>query len=226
MRSRSTALLGALVLACTPGPAAEPGPPATGAPAGTPSLPVAAVASGEGGVGVAGPGTGSTAPAPTPEPAPPGPATGGAGAAPGEAPARPRGPPEAPPVELLEAVALVPGEVTPLRADVVSTIDPGATFRVALRGALPDARLSLLDPGDAMVAGSGAREAGATTVLTFQPAAPLQPAVQYRLCVDGAATREVPAADGTPRAPVELPLLVAGDPAPSRPAARPKRRRR
>ena len=90
------------------------------------------------------------------------------------------------------------------------------------------ARLSLLDPGDAMVASGGAREvAGAVTTVTLQPAAPLKPGASYRLRVDGATTREVRAADGTSRAPVEFPLLITGEAQPEpKPKARPRRKQR
>ncbi len=113
---------------------------------------------------------------------------------------------------LQEAVALIPGATTPLTPGAPVTVDPGATFRVVLAGAYPDARLSLLEPSDAMIPSAGAREVGPTTTLTLQPAAPLRPGTTYRLRVDGAATREMKARDGALRGPVELPILAAGDP--------------
>lgn len=134
-------------------------------------------------------------------------------------------PVEAPTVPVQEAVALVPGATTALTPGTQTTVDPAATFRVVLQGAFPDARLSILDPGDAMLAAGGAREVGATTALTLQPAAPLRPGTAYRLRVDGATTRELRAADGTPRAPVELPLLAAGDP-PEEPRRKPAKKPR
>jgi hypothetical protein len=94
----------------------------------------------------------------------------------------------------------------------VVTVDPGASFRVVLAGRFPDARLSLLDGADAMVAGAGGREVAASTTVTFQPAAPLRPGSAYRLRIDGAVTRELHAAEGTTRTPVELHLLAAGEP--------------
>lgn len=134
---------------------------------------------------------------------------GGEGQAPPPATA-----PAAPPVELLEAQALVPGASTALKAGEQVTVDPGATFRVTLKGTFPGARLSLLDGADAMVPGAGAREAGPATTVTFQPAAPLKPGSSYRLRIDGATTRELQAADGTTRGPVELAVLAAGEPPP------------
>jgi hypothetical protein len=128
----------------------------------------------------------------------------------------------APPVEVLEAQALIPGAATPLKQGELITVDPGASFRVVLKGTYLDARLSLLDGGDAMVAAGGAREAGQDTAVTLQPAAPLKPGSAYRLRVDGATTRELRAADGSARAPVEFPVLAAGEPPPE-PKTRPKR---
>jgi len=82
--------------------------------------------------------------------------------------------PPATPLEVAEAQALTPGSGTPLLPTDVTLVDPAATFRVVLKGRLPDARLSLLE-GDAMVPSAGAREAGPTTSLSLQPAAPLRP---------------------------------------------------
>jgi hypothetical protein len=97
---------------------------------------------------------------------------------------------------------------------------------VVLHGTYPDARLSLLEPGDAMIPSAGAREVGTTTTLTLQPAAPLRPGTTYRLRVDGAATRELKAKDGAVRGPVDLPILAAGDPPEDPKRSRPKRAKR
>ena len=144
-------------------------------------------------------------------------------------PPAPAAPPPAsppPPVELVEAQALVPGAATALRPGEQITVDPGATFRVVLKGTFPEARLSLLDGADAMLPSAGGREAGPSTTVTLQPAAPLRPGAAYRLRLDGATTRELKAADGTLRAPVELPILAAGEPPPEpkAKAKRPKKR--
>lgn len=137
-------------------------------------------------------------------------------------------------MDVAEALALIPGASTPLKAGEQAVVDPGATFRVRLRGAWPDARLSLLDGADAMQPSAGAREvepaqpgAPARTTVTLEPAAPLRPGATYRLRVDGATTRELRAADGTIRAPVELQLLAAGEPPQESKAkpARPKKKR-
>lgn len=179
-------LLGAVLAACQARPAPSPPPPPASAPAeAAPPAPPAVQAA----PGVAAP----TAPTATPA-----------------APATPAGPA---PVTVVEAVAVIVGAAEPLRltGDPV-TVDPGATFRVVLRGRFADARLSLLDASDDMVAGAGGREAAELTTVTFEPAAPLRPAATYRLRVDGAATRELHAADGTPRAPVEVRLVAAGEP--------------
>jgi hypothetical protein len=129
------------------------------------------------------------------------------------------------PVEVLEAQALIPGAGTALKTGEQTTVDPGSTFRIVLKGTFAEARLSLLDGADAMQPAAGAREAGPTTTVTLQPAAPLRPGGAYRLRVDGATTRELRAADGSVRAPVELHLLAAGEPPPE-PRARPKKPKR
>jgi hypothetical protein len=108
------------------------------------------------------------------------------------------------------AVALGKG-VTPLSAATETTIEPGASFRVELPVALGDARLSLLDAGDAMLPSAGAREVGQATLLTLKPAAALSPGSRLRIRVDGAATRELHGADGRRFAPLEWPVLVSGD---------------
>ena len=162
----------------------------------------------------------TTIPAPAPTPAPTAPPTD---PSPTDPAARLPAPAQASPVPLQEAVALVPGASTTLAAGTQTTVDPAATFRVVLQGTFPDARLSILDPGDAMLPAGGAREVGPTTTLTLQPSAPLRPGTAYRLRVDGATTREVKAKDGTPRTPVELPLLAAGDP-PEEPKRKPARK--
>ncbi len=207
------AALTAALLACSPSappaPAQPPAPPATSAPppAAAEAAPPAATA-------------GTTSSAPATAVPPPGPTAGTSAGVPPEATAgtttaaRLAAPVSAPPVEVLEAQALIPGAATPLRQGEQITVDPGATFRVVLKGTYPAARLSLLDGADAMLAGAGGREAGPSTTVTFQPAAPLKPGSAYRLRVDGATTREVVASDGTARAPVELGVLAAGEPPP------------
>jgi hypothetical protein len=123
-------------------------------------------------------------------------------------------PVDAPQVAVLEAQALIPGAATALRTGEQVTVDPGSTFRVLLEGTFVEARLSLLDGADAMLPAAGAREAGPRTTVTLQPATPLKPGSAYRLRVDGATTRELKAADGAVRAPVEFPILAAGEPPP------------
>jgi len=72
----------------------------------------------------------------------------------------------------------------------------------------------------------GALPSHGETPATHQPAAPLRPAALYRLRVDGAASRELHAADGTLRGPVELHLVAAGAPAEARPGPRSAKKRR
>ena len=212
---RAALLLAALCVACErpATPALAPGPAASG-----PAAPSDGAAP-PGGPGPAPAAAAPPAPPPAPGAAPADPSIPGSPAAP---PAAPLAPVEPPPVELLEAQALIPGATTALRTGEQVTVDPGATFRVLLKGTFPAARLSLLDAADAMQASAGAREAGVTTTLTLQPAAPLRPGSAYRLRVDGATTRELRGADGTSRAPIELALLVAGEP-PAEQKARPKK---
>lgn len=203
------AALTAALLACSP--SAPPAP----APALPPSAPSTAVEPAPPAATA-----GATTGAPGPAGAPPSQSAGTSAGVPPEATAgtttaaRLAAPVSAPPVEVLEAQALIPGAATPLRQGEQITVDPGATFRVVLKGTYPAARLSLLDGADAMLAGAGGREAGPSTTVTFQPAAPLKPGSAYRLRVDGATTREVVASDGTARAPVELGVLAAGEPPP------------
>jgi hypothetical protein len=133
--------------------------------------------------------------------------------------------PPATPLEVAEAQALTPGSGTPLLPADATPVDPAATFRVVLKGRLPDARLSLLE-GDAMVPSAGAREAGLATTLSLQPTAPLRPGSRYRLRVDGATRREITAADGSRRAPVEWVLQATGEPPADRSRAKPKKKAR
>jgi hypothetical protein len=193
--------------AATPAPASPPGPAAAPDPPGatrtaSPSAPTGTAP--------------SAAAAATPGTAPSAAATPAA--------IEPAAPPP-PPVEVTESLALIVGATEPIRPGLLVTIDPGATFRVVLKGRFPEARLSLLDQGDAMVAGSGGREAATTTTVTFQPAAPLRPGSLYRLRLDGAATRELRSADGRVWSPVQFDLLAAGEPPEPKPRPRKTKRR-
>jgi hypothetical protein len=109
-----------------------------------------------------------------------------------------------------------------LRSGEQVTVDPGATFRVLLKGTFREARLSLLDAADAMQPSAGAREAGPITTVTLQPTAPLKPGAGYRLRIDGATTRELKSTDGATRTPVEYSILAAGEPSPES-RAKPKK---
>jgi hypothetical protein len=133
-------------------------------------------------------------------------------------------PPPAP-VPLLSAEALEPaGARVALAPGSEAIIDPASTFRVVLPGRSDDARLSLVDGADALVAATGTREVGEQTVLTMAPRQPLTPAVRYLLRVDGARGRDLHDAAGRAAGPVELHLVVAGSP--PEPAKKPARRRR
>ena len=76
-----------------------------------------------------------------------------------------------------------------------------------------------------MVPSSGSREVGQATVLALTPAAPLAAGARLRLRVDGAATRELQAADGRRFAPLEWSVVVTGAPEPKKAAGRKARRR-
>jgi hypothetical protein len=150
------------------------------------------------------------------------PASGANTVAAGNAAATNAIPPPAPVVDLPGAVAVAASgsASTPLVAGSETAVDPRSSFRVELPMPLPDARLSLLDGGDAMVASTGSREVGPATVLALTPAAALAVGARLRLRVDGAATRELQAADGRRFAPLEWPVVVAGAPAPRKAAGK------
>ena len=136
--------------------------------------------------------------------------------------------PAPPPIVALPgAVALATSgsASTTLVAGSETAVDARSSFRVELPMPLPDARLSLLDGGDAMVASTGSREVGPATVLALTPAAALTAGARLRLRVDGAATRELQAADGRRFAPLEWPVVVAGAPGPKQAAGRKGKRR-
>jgi len=109
------------------------------------------------------------------------------------------------------ALAVVGAALTPLDVGGETSVHPRATFRVELPPALADARLSLLDASDAMLPSSGTREVGLATVLTLSPTVALPPGARLRLRVDGAATRELHAADGRRFGPLEWQVVVAGE---------------
>jgi len=157
----------------------------------------------------------------------PGPATPGSAEAPG-AVAAVNATPTPPPVLDLEVISALAssGLVTVhLAARGETSVEPRATFRVELPVPLADARLTLLDGGDALVASAGTREIGPATILTLTPAVALPAGARYRLRVDGAAVRELQAADGRRFSPVEWPVVVAGEPpAKKSPPSKAKRR--
>ncbi|MFT3916045.1 MAG: hypothetical protein QM704_18735 [Anaeromyxobacteraceae bacterium] len=133
-------------------------------------------------------------------------------AVPAPAPAPPPKPPPTLRALVVEGVAAEPGGRTvPLLAEPQPVVHAASTFRVVLEGRLADARLSLLDGGDALVASEGARELGARTTLLLTPAAPLASGTAYQLRLDGASSREVHDAEGHALEPLSLPFLVAGE---------------
>jgi hypothetical protein len=131
-------------------------------------------------------------------------------------------PPMAEALPLLSAEAVLPdGSVTPLVHDGVTTVAPSARFRVEVLARLADARLSLLDAQDAMVAGDDTVEATATTRFTLAPTAPLRPGSSYTLRLEGAEGRLLRAEDGGAYEPVSLAMRTPG----AAPARKAKRRR-
>jgi hypothetical protein len=135
------------------------------------------------------------------------------------------GPPPILDLKWTAAVATAAGGEVPLSPGAETTVEPRATFRVELPLPLADARLSLLDGGDALVASSATREVGQATLLTLVPASALPAGSRLRLRVDGATTRELHAVDGRRFAPVEWLVLVAGEPPDKRPPGRKGKRR-
>lgn len=133
--------------------------------------------------------------------------------------------PTAPGLPLLSAEALLPdGSAQPLWREGVTTVDASARFRVEVGARIPDARLSLLDAQDAMVAADGIVEIAASARFTLTPAAPLRPGSSYTLRLDGAEGRLVRAEDGRSFEPLSLALRTSGKAPP--PARKAKRRTR
>ncbi len=130
------------------------------------------------------------------------------------------------PLPLLSTEAVLPdGSAQPLARDGVTTVEPSARFRVEVGARLGDARLSLLDAQDAMVAADGTTEATATTRFALAPAAPLRPGSSYTLRLDGAEGRLVRAEDGRSFEPASLAVRASGvPPAPARKAKRKRAR--
>ncbi|HYQ80396.1 MAG TPA: hypothetical protein VEP68_02785 [Anaeromyxobacteraceae bacterium] len=163
---------------------------------------------------------GDGGPAPEVAPAPSGPQA----AASGGEPARPATPAVLP---LLSAEAVLPdGSALPLSRDAVTAVDPSARFRLEVGARLTEARLSLLDAQEAMVAADGAVEAAATTRFTLTPAAPLRPGSSYTLRLEGAEGRLLSAEGGGTWEPLSLALRTSGAlPAPQRKGKRGRRSR-
>jgi hypothetical protein len=153
-----------------------------------------------------------------PPPAPPAP--------PPAAPAPPAPPAPSALTLVRSAVVVEPAGRLPLSADGETVVDPGCSFELELRARVADARLVLVDPGDAHVAAAASREVGATTKLSLAPAAKLVPGSRYVLRLDGAARRELHDGDGKAYAPLAFTVLVAGTPPPPEPKPQPKKRRR
>lgn len=123
---------------------------------------------------------------------------------------------------LLTAEAVLPdGSARALSREGVTAIDPSARFRLEVAARLLEARLSLLDAQDAMVASDGTTEASASTRFALTPAAPLRAGSSYTLRLDGAGGRLLRAEDGRSFEPVSLSLRTSGEtPAPPRKAKR------
>jgi hypothetical protein len=163
----------------------------------------------------------STTPAPEPTPQPAEPVASAAEPAP--APTKPAPAPAGSVVR--EATALQPGDMAAaLAQEGVTTVDPSATFRVAIAGRSEDARLALHDAADAAVPSSSGIEIGETTVLTLSPSAPLVPGSRYQVRLDGAVTRELHIGDRS-FTPATYAVQAAGEPPPAHPPPRKRSRK-
>ncbi|HET7752731.1 MAG TPA: hypothetical protein VFK85_02380 [Anaeromyxobacteraceae bacterium] len=178
----------------------------------------------------------ASAPAPSPSGEPGESLAGAAAAAPAAeaAPAAPVAPaaPAAPagpiPAPITGAVAIVGGATSPIAFDEPVTVDPAVRFQVDVAAPLVDARLALVDSGDAMISAVESHEIGATwSRFTLTPDAPLRPGSTYSLKLDGAAEREAHDADGRAYQITVWHIRTTGEaPPPEQPAARPKKKRR
>jgi hypothetical protein len=130
-------------------------------------------------------------------------------------------------VPVTAAVALVGDASTLVEFDKPATVDPAVRFQVDVAVPLVDARLALVDSGDAMVAAAESHEIGATwSRFTLVPEAPLRPGSTYSLRLDGAADREAHDSDGRTYQITAWEIRTTGEPPPpEKPAPKPKRRR-
>jgi hypothetical protein len=130
-------------------------------------------------------------------------------------------------VPVTAAVALFGDATTPVVFNEPSLVDPAVRFQVDVAVPLVDARLALVDSGDAMVAAAESHEIGSTwSRFTLVPEAPLRPGSTYSLRLDGAADREAHDSDGRTYQVTVWEIRTTGEPPPpEKPAAKPKRRR-
>lgn len=128
------------------------------------------------------------------------------------------------PLPVFAVQAIEPSGPVALRPAEESLVDASAHFRVEVPLPLPDARVVLLDAGDALVPTSGVREVGDATAFELTPSAPLRPGSRYHLRIEGADGRTLRDRAGAHYAPVSVKLLVAGTPAPPEPAKKPAKK--
>jgi hypothetical protein len=115
---------------------------------------------------------------------------------------------------------------TALHKDGESLVAPGARFRLDLAAPLADARLSLYDAQEALVASEATTEIGSqSSRFTLAPARPLRPGARYALRIEGASGKELHDLGGSAYRPLALSLRVVGDPPPPAPARRKSHRR-
>jgi hypothetical protein len=140
---------------------------------------------------------------------------------------------DVPPVPLVAAVASQPAAGmpgtsadAPLRRDGESLVEPTATYRVEAGVPLADARLSLYDAQEALVAAAGLAEIGsAGSRFTLSPSSPLRTGSSYVLRLEGAADREIHDLAGRRYRPLTFVLKTSGEP-PRDPEPKKRRSRR
>ena len=128
-------------------------------------------------------------------------------------PTAPKAAPEARPATaatlLREAVTVGPtGALARLSLKDVARVDPLSAFRVVLTRRCLDARISLIDAGDAVVPAEAERDVDETTTLLLRPNEKLSSNFAYVLRLDGAAASELHDSSGVAYPPLEFRVLA------------------
>ena len=111
-----------------------------------------------------------------------------------------------------------------MTAQALSTVPPGASFRVAIGVRAPEARLVLLDGQGAWVPATGSAEVGSETTYELRPSDLLRPGALYELRLEGSGDRTVRDANGQGYEPLSFRVQVSGKPEPPPPRRKPGRR--